>query len=140
MRRPLSVLGLLCALLGCGCGFTLAGRASLLPAHIRVVGVPTFTNRTNVFNLETLLTQRVRSEFIGRGKYQILPQSAGVDALLVGDIASVSVAPAAFNTQQQASRYIITMTASLQFRDVLENKVIWENPTLVFRQEYEATS
>jgi len=41
-------------------------------------------NRTTVFNLETLLTQKVRAEFIGRGKYQILPQQTGVDAVLTG--------------------------------------------------------
>ena len=31
-------------------------------------------NRTTVFNLETQLTQKVRAEFIGRGKYQIRPR------------------------------------------------------------------
>jgi hypothetical protein len=40
-----------------------------------------------------MLTEKVRSEFIGRGKYQILPQDTGVDALLVGDVASATVAP-----------------------------------------------
>jgi hypothetical protein len=52
----------------------------------------------------------------------------------------VSVVPASFNPQQLASRYTITMTASIQLRDVRENKVLWENPTMIFRQEYEATS
>ena len=52
-----------------GCGYALAGRGSFLPAYIRTIGIPTFSNRTNVFNLETMLTQKVRSEFIGRGKY-----------------------------------------------------------------------
>ena len=37
--------------------------------------MPTFINRTTVFNLETQLTQKVRSEFIGRGKYKILPET-----------------------------------------------------------------
>ena len=50
----------------------LAGRpGSFLPDYIKTIGVPTFANRTTVFNLETLLTQKVRAEFIGRGKYQI---------------------------------------------------------------------
>ena len=136
------VLGVLCVLCGgfsVGCGYTLAGRGSFLPASIRTIGVPTFTNHTSVFNLETLLTQRVRSEFIGRGKYQILPQASGVDAVLVGDVASVTVTPASFNPQQLASRYVITMIANIQLRDLRENTVLWENPILVFRQEYEAT-
>ncbi|MQA30791.1 MAG: hypothetical protein GEU82_13320 [Luteitalea sp.] len=121
-----------------GCGYSLAGRGSFLPDYIRTIGVPTFGNRTTVFNLETQLTQKVRSEFIGRGRYQILPDATNVDAVLTGDVTGVSVAPASFTDQQLASRYIITMTANVQLRDVRANMVLWENPGLVFRQEYEA--
>jgi len=127
-------------MLSTACGYTLAGRGSFLPASIKTIGIPTFTNHTTVFNLETLITQKVRSEFIGRGKYQILPQDSGVDAVLIGDIAVVSVIPASFNPQQLASRYAITMSANIQLRDVRDNKVLWENPSLIFRQEYEAAS
>ena len=56
--------------------------------------------------------QKVRAEFIGRGKYQILPDGTGVDALLTGEVTSrVASTPAASPTQQLASRYAITMTA-----------------------------
>jgi hypothetical protein len=133
----LSILGVLCAV---GCGYSLAGRGSFLPAYIKTIGIPTFANRTTVFNLETTLTQKVRGEFIGRGKYQILPQADGVDALLTGEVSAVSITPASFNTQQLASRYAITMTARIELRDTRANVVLWENPSLVFRQEYEATS
>ena len=34
----------------------------------------------------------------------------------------------------------ITMTASITLRDNRTNTVLWENPSVVFRQEYEATS
>src|SRR5438445_5258427 len=136
MRRfppvVLCTLCLLCASLNSGCGYSLAGRGSFLPAYIKTIGIPTFANRTTVFNLETTLTQKVRSEFIGRGKYQILPQADGVDALLTGEVVAVSIAPASFNTQQLASRYAITMTARIELRDTRANVVLWENPSLVF--------
>jgi hypothetical protein len=140
--KPGLLLCVLCVLCGgaAGCGYTLAGRGSFLPATIKTIGIPAFTNHTTVFNLETLLTQKVRSEFIGRGKYRVLPQDTGVDAVLVGDVSSVVITPASLNQQQLASRYVITMTANIQFRDVSENKVLWENPSLVFRQEYEAST
>ena len=32
------------------------------------------------------------------------------------------------------------MTARIELRDLRENKVLWENPGVFFRQEYEATS
>jgi len=134
----LCVLGSGCVL--AGCGYSLAGRGSFLPVYIRTIGIPTFTNRTTVFNLETQLTQKVRAEFIGRGKYQVLPQNTGIDALLTGEVTAVSIVPASFNTQNLASRYAITMTARIELRDMRENKVLWENPSVMFRQEYEATS
>ena len=140
MKRMLCVLCVLCGFMGSGCGYALAGRGSFLPAYIKIIGVPTFTNRTTVFNLETLLTQKVRSEFIGRGKYQILPEDTGVDALLTGEVSSVTVSPVSFGAQQLASRYVLTMSARIELRDVRENKLLWENPSLLFRQEYEATS
>jgi hypothetical protein len=125
---------------GSGCGYALAGTGSFLPDYIKVIGVPTFANRTTVFNLETQLTQKVRSEFIGRGRYQIMPDASNVDALLVGEVSSVSITPTSFNTQQLASRYLIIMAARVELRDLRENKVLWENPGLLFRQEYEAQS
>ena len=132
----------LCVLCVCtaGCGYALSGRGSFLPDYIKSIGIPTFANRTTVFNLETMLTQKVRSEFIGRGKYQILPQQTGVDALLIGEVTSVSIVPASFTPQQLATRYALTMAVRIEFRDLRENKVLWENPSLMFRQEYEATS
>ena len=143
-RSRASLLRVLCVLCGgvllSGCGYSLAGRGAFLPSYIRTIGIPTFVNRTTIFNLETLVTQKVRSEFIGRGKYQILPQTSGVDALLNGEVTAVSITPASFTTQNLASRYVITMTARIELRDLRDNKVLWENPSVMFRQDYEATS
>jgi hypothetical protein len=138
--RPvvLCALWLLCGSLNSGCGYALAGRGSFLPASIKTIGIPTFANRTTVFNLETTLTAKVRSEFIGRGKYAILPEATGVDALLTGEVTAVTIAPASFSATQLASRYAITMTARVELRDTHANMVLWENPSLVFRQEYDA--
>jgi hypothetical protein len=122
-----------------GCGYALAGRGSFLPTTIRTIGIPTFANRTTVFNLETTLTQKVRAEFIGRGRYDIVPDATNVDAVLVGEVLAVTIAPASFNVANQlASRYAITMTAKVELRDVKANMVLWDNPGLVFRQEYDA--
>ncbi len=128
----------LCAAIATGCGYALAGTGSFLPDYIKTIGVPMFTNRTTVFNLETQLTQKVRSEFIGRGRYQILPEPTGVDALLVGEVSSVTITPVSFTGNNLASRYNITMSARVELRDLRDNKVLWENPGLVFRQEYDA--
>jgi hypothetical protein len=139
---PRQLLFVLCAVSvlfsSVSCGYSLAGRGSFLPDYIKTIGVPTFVNRTTVFNLESMLTQKVRAEFIGRGKYRIVPETAGVDAILNGEVSSVAVAPSTFTSQQLASRYTITMSVRVELRDVRENKVLWENPSLVFREEYDS--
>jgi hypothetical protein len=141
LRNLVCVLCVLCggAFGSTGCGYTLAGRGSTLPTSIRTVGIPLFTNRTTVFNLETTLTTKVRSEFIGRTKYAIQPEGAGVDALLTGEVVAVSIQPASINANQLASRYAITMVARVELKDMKTNMVLWDNPSLVFRQEYDAT-
>jgi hypothetical protein len=137
-RVGFCVVSVLCT---AGCGYSLAGRGSFLPASIKTIGIPTFTNRTTVFNLETTLTQKVRAEFIGRGKFDIVPEAVGVDALLTGEVTSVTIAPASFgNVNQLASRYAITMVAKVELRNVRENMVLWDNPSLIFRQEYDAAT
>ncbi|HET9832476.1 MAG TPA: LPS assembly lipoprotein LptE [Vicinamibacterales bacterium] len=143
MRRTLGILGVLSVLSGgvltTSCGYTLAGRSSTLPASIKTIGIPLFTNRTTVFNLETKLTEKVRSEFIGRGKFTISSDASGVDGLLTGEVTAVSITPASINANQLASRYAITIVARVELRDTKMDMVIWDNPGLVFRQEYDAT-
>ena len=140
MKRKLAAPIVLLAALVSACGYTLAGRGSFLPSYIQTIGVPMFANRTTVFNLEGMVTEKVRAEFIGRGKYKILPDSTGVDALLTGEVVAVSLAPTSFTAQQIASRYTATLIARVELRDMKENKVIWENPSMLFRQDFEAQS
>jgi len=127
-------------LLSASCGYTLAGRGSFLPDTIKTIGVPDFANNTTFYQVEQVLTQKVRSEFIGRGKYKVLPQETGVDAVLKGEIASITITPSVFNESQQATRYVITVTAKIEFRDLHADKVLWQNPGLVFREDYDVAS
>jgi hypothetical protein len=122
------------------CGYTLAGKGSSLPTYVKSVGIPLFINGTPIFDLEQVLTQRVRVEFISRGKYQVTPDATGTDAVLTGEITSVMLTPTAFNEQQQAARYAITVVIKVELKDLKQNKTLYENPGLTFRDEYEVTS
>ena len=68
------------------------------------------------------------------------PDGNNVDALLTGEVSNVSIQPVSFTAQQLASRYVIVMSARVELRDQRENKVLWENPSLLYRQDYEAQS
>lgn len=123
------------------CGYSLAGRGSFLPANIKVIGVPLFTNNTTVFEFERRITEKVRGELSGRGKYRVDAKTEGADAILTGVINTVTVQPTAWNAGNQATRYVLALTASVELRAAGEGgKVIWTNPSLQFREEYEVTS
>ena len=130
----------LAALTGSGCGYALAGRGSFLPSYIHTVGIPPIENKTTFYRTEQILTDKVRAEFIGRGKYRIVPDANGADALLTAELASIIVQPSALGANQLASRYLFTVVIRAQFTDVRTNEVLWSNDQLIFREEYELTA
>jgi outer membrane lipopolysaccharide assembly protein LptE/RlpB len=137
IKKTLALVAALMAIaLESGCGYTLSGRGSFLPAYIHRIGIPLFVNTSPVFDLDRIVTERVRSEFIGRGKYTIVPDTTGVDALLTGTITTVVLTPVAFNAAQQATRYALIMSASVEFKDMQANKVLWANPSMQYREEF----
>jgi outer membrane lipopolysaccharide assembly protein LptE/RlpB len=128
---------LILGLLASGCGYALAGRGSFLPDNIRVVGIPAFENRSSFSRVEQVLTDKVRTEFINRGKYSVIATTGGADAVLSGAITSIVVTPAGINTQQLASRYLFTVTMRVQFTDSRTSEILWSNDALAFREEYD---
>ena len=143
-RRRMVVSGVPCLLLVAlttwGCGYALSGQGSFLPDYIQTIGVPLFENTTSVFEVEQVITQQVRLQFIGRGQYRIVATDTGVDAVLSGKIIDISITPATFTAEQQASRYIFTLRVAIEFRDLSTDEVLWENPELTFSDEYEVAS
>ena len=131
---------MLLAFTGSGCGYALAGRGSFLPDYIMVVGIPQFENRSSFSQVEQILTEKVRSEFIGRGKYNVIPDAPGSDAVLTGEVIGLSAQPVSLNEQQLASRYLITWTIKVAFTDARTNDVLWSNDALTFRGEYELST
>lgn len=120
-----------------GCGYALAGRGSFLPDHIREVAVPPVENRTALGEFEQILTSQIRDEFIGRGRYAVVDDPAGADAVLRVALTNISRTPANLNAQQLASRYLYTVTMRVSFEDLQQATVIWRNDAMTFTGEYD---
>jgi hypothetical protein len=139
-RAAMSIILFAAAVVTSGCGYSLAGRGAFLPAHIKRIGVPMFANNTPVFQIEQKITAKVVAELIGRGRYEVKQNREGVDAVLIGEILAIAIAPAAFNKEQQATRYAVTLVAKIEFRDLKTDKVLWSNPSLAFSEQYDVTT
>src|SRR5688500_568273 len=119
------------------CGYALAGRGSFLPAYMRVLGIPMFGNATPFQTVEQLFTQKVRLEFQSRRRYTVVPTTEGADGIVRGEITSISTQPVSITAAQVASRYRVTVVVKIAFEDVKAQKVLWENSSLSFSDEYE---
>ena len=128
----------LLALSASGCGYALAGRGNTLPSHIRRIGVPMFENHSNTPDLDRILTEAVRQELQGRGRFTVVNESTGVDAVLTATIRPVVATPVALTTSRQAQRLLITVVAAVEFKEPKEPKPRFAQNVRV-TDEYDAT-
>jgi lipopolysaccharide assembly LptE-like protein len=141
-KLSLAAVSLALVLLGgAGCGYSLTGRGSFLPSYIKVISVPQFKNNTPIFEIERTLTEHVRAELIGRGRYKIESDlSRPHDAVLTGEIIHIGIGPAAFDQNQRATQIVISVVTKLEFRDLKTDKVLWSHPALPISERYDVTT
>ena len=125
------------------CGYSLAGRGSFLPEHIKTIGVPSFINMSAQPGVTEIFTHEVIEEFASRGKYVIKPDAVGVDAVLTGAVMSFTIAPETLlggvdeSSANEAARYSMVVRASVQFKDLVDDSMIFEDANFSFRESWE---
>ncbi len=121
-----------------GCGYHTSGKAVRLPENVRTVYVPTFTNNTQAFRVEQVLTAAVVQELRSRTNFQVvLSESPPADATLRGTVTYAATYPLTYDSQTgkvSSSMLQISMRVSLVDRS---GKVLWENPSYLYRSQYE---
>jgi outer membrane lipopolysaccharide assembly protein LptE/RlpB len=122
-----------------GCGYHLTGRSTSLPATIKRIGVPVFVNKTDRPELEQRITGYVISQFLTRGRYEIVASDEGVDAVLRGEISTFIQSPVAINEQGRATRYEILINARATLVETSEDKILWQDDHFVFRRQYDVS-
>lgn len=142
MRRriPVAVVSvvLVAGALLSGCGYHLVGRGSL-PSTWKTIGVPTFENRSEVPELDRLVSEAVRAELQSRSKVVVVHETTGVDAVLTGAVVSVNRLQSGVTNDALASRYQISVVVSGEVREVKDSSVYWKD-SLSVADQYEATS
>jgi hypothetical protein len=143
MRRGAALVAL-CGLLLSGCGYALVGRGVTTDPSIKRIGVPMFKDHTGKPLLDQKVTQKVVEELLKRGRFDVVTEETGVDALVEGEIMSYTVTPVGFagagadaSGQTQATRYLIRLTARVKYTKVGEKEPIWMNDAFSFSDEYD---
>ena len=94
-------------------------------------------NRSTFPEIDLAFTEAVRAEFQSRGRYLVQPEATGVDAVLTGIVVSADNRPLTFTSNNQGSSYTLTITTSVEFKDIVEDKVLWTNPAFRSSDEYQ---
>ena len=133
-RAALAVL----VLLSTGCGYHTAGKANLLPSDLRTLAVPAFVNQTQTYKIEQLLTAAVIQEFSTRTTYRVVTQP-DADAVLRGTVLTTSTTPLTYDSKTGRAAsvlVIVSMSVSLKYK---QGKVLYQNPSYVFREQYQVS-
>jgi outer membrane lipopolysaccharide assembly protein LptE/RlpB len=124
-----------------GCGYHVAGRAGNLPAEWTTIAVPAFKNDTTRYRIEQRFTAAVIRQFVQRTKYRIVQDPANADAVLHGEVVSIETDPMLFNaTTGQVTMMLVTVHTKVQLIGAKDEKPVYENNDMVYRDEYQISS
>jgi Lipopolysaccharide-assembly len=129
-------------LLGClGCGYHTGGKAAILPTSIQTISIPAFSNGTQTYRVEQVLTKAVVREFITRTRYRIVNRTdPASDATLTGAVLAATATPL---TTQTATGRVATVLVQVIMKVSLtdhKGKTLFENPYYLFREQYEVST
>ena len=118
-----------------GCGYTLAGKSTVINRG-QTVDVRLFKNRTYQPDIEAKLRQAFISELVSRGN-----NVAGdpADFVLSGEIVSMSNKSTAFSDVDQAMFYTIVLEVQGELTERRSGKIVWKGSEVI-RQGYPSNS
>jgi hypothetical protein len=123
-----------------GCGYALVGKGTVVDPTLKRIGVPLFRSAAAKPGLDQKVTQKVIEELLKRGRFDVVPEATGVDALVEGEITAYTPRLVGLGEQagkSQANRYEVTLVARVRYAKVGAKDPIWANDAFSFRDEYD---
>jgi hypothetical protein len=74
---------------------------------------------------------------VARGKVEIAEDLKSADAVLIGEIVSFRAHPVAVSREASADRYNITVVTRITLKDLVNQKIIFSNPSFRYLEVYE---
>jgi outer membrane lipopolysaccharide assembly protein LptE/RlpB len=123
-----------------GCGYHTAGHAVQLPNNVRTIAIPAFVNDTQTYKIEQMLTAAVVRELVTRTHYHVLNEAdQAADATLRGTVLSSYASPLTYDSQTgRAASVLVIVGMKVSLTDK-QGKVLYQNPSYVFREQYQVS-
>jgi len=125
---------------GAGCGYHTAGHAVTIPDNVRTIAIPAFVNQTQTFKIEQRLTAAVVRELVTRTHYRVINQvDDDADAALHGTVLSTYTTPLTYDSRTgRAASVMVVISMNVSLLDK-QGKVLYQNPSYLFREQYEVS-
>ena len=138
MTRWAAALALGMSLAASGCGYHTAGSTVNLPQNVRTIAIPGFVSQSQTFRIEQLLTTAVVREFNTRTQFHIIHETRPeADAVLKGTVVSATASPLAYDSKTgRAASMLVTVSMQVTLTD-RDGKVLFQNPSYLFHEQYE---
>lgn len=111
-----------------------------LPGYVKTVAVPAFQfeARGLRYRVESRFTEAVAKEIIRRGNgLKVQGSRDGADAVIEGTIRDFSFSGVLLDSQGRARVYEVTIVTAVTVRDLHDNKILYDNQNLTFRDSFE---
>jgi hypothetical protein len=111
-----------------------------LPKGIRRLAVPAFQFEAAGarYRVESRFTDALSRELLKRGRgLKVQGGREGADAVIDGTIRDFSFSGVLLDRDGRARVYEVTITAAVTIRDLRDNKILFDNQNLVFRDSFE---
>jgi hypothetical protein len=112
-----------------GCAYSAS--PSLLPAHLKTVAIPVFENQTSEYTLEQEITDAVIQRFVQDNHLKVVDERVA-NSVIRGRITLYrnSVFGIAAAADARAEEYRVTITVAVEFKDIVKNRVVWNDEAL----------
>jgi len=130
MVKKFVCLGLLCAVLS-GCSYSVYSNAY---PHLKKIAVRAFENRSPDFELGDQVLNGLTQKFQSDGRLKLVTQQP--DCALEGVILNFEENINSFDSGNNIQDYLLRLTCSVSFTDLINNNVIYENTSLSLSEPY----
>lgn len=112
-----------------GCPYAYTPSATIMPQHIKKIGLRPIQNKTAFFGLEDKMTLRLQEEFTKGGQYPLVSEDLA-DGILIAEIDRYINEPISYDENLIVQEKKMWVLVNTYFWDKIQNKIIWSEPNL----------
>lgn len=118
------------------CGYTFAPQGEYINKKIVNIYVGQFDNKTAQAEIENYVRSAFIDQFIQASRFKIVDSVEQADAVVKGNVLTLTTAPLSYRSSTLAAEERATMTMELTFREKESGKEIWKSSNISGTVDY----